>query len=57
MYTMEIEIGTPPQKKRLHFDTGSHILWVASPTCLTCKNLPRFEIGSSSTYKNIGIEQ
>ncbi|MCI27443.1 aspartic proteinase-like, partial [Trifolium medium] len=53
-YYGEIEIGTPPQKFTVIFDTGSSNTWVPSVEChlsLACYTHPKYKSSQSSTYK------
>ncbi|KAK2447872.1 aspartic proteinase [Trifolium repens] len=56
-YYGEIEIGTPPQKFTVIFDTGSSNTWVPSVKCylsLACYMHPKYKSSESSTYKPNG---
>jgi len=55
-YYGEIAIGTPEQKFKILFDTGSSNLWVPSVRCKssTCRLHERYNATASSTYKADG---
>ncbi|KAK7216077.1 hypothetical protein V2G26_004080 [Clonostachys chloroleuca] len=58
LYTVELSIGTPPQKTLVQLDTGSSEMWLnancsAAPTLLSqkelCDNVPVYKVNDSST--------
>ncbi|GJJ75646.1 hypothetical protein EMPS_08004 [Entomortierella parvispora] len=55
-YYGTVSVGTPAQKVRLDFDTGSSDIWFPSSTCTTsaCKKHTQFNSANSSTYKKDG---
>ncbi|KAG0053845.1 1,3-beta-glucanosyltransferase [Gryganskiella cystojenkinii] len=55
-YYGTVSVGTPAQKFKLDFDTGSSDIWFPSSTCNTtaCKKHTRFNSAKSSTYKKDG---
>lgn len=59
-YTIDLEIGTPPQNITVMVDTGSVNLWV-NPDCSTsdqvsiCNGFAQFDYTESSTIEDTGI--
>ncbi|CAO3628892.1 unnamed protein product [Mucor hiemalis] len=49
-YYGTVAIGTPPQKFKVNFDTGSSDLWIASTLCSSCKGHKRYDPKKSKTY-------
>ncbi|CAK9781356.1 acid protease [Cutaneotrichosporon oleaginosum] len=55
MYTVPIDIGTPPQSFEVQLDTGSNGLWVHTSACQNeCPRVRGFDRGASASYNTTG---
>ncbi|KAJ8603599.1 hypothetical protein CTAYLR_004854 [Chrysophaeum taylorii] len=52
-YVGQIEIGTPPQKLSVVFDTGSSDLWIPGGGCEACGDHETFESSRSTSYSSV----
>ena len=54
-----VSLGTPGQRLRIEFDTGSAELWIRSNECKskTCQGLPAFDPSASSTFMRLNHSQ
>lgn len=61
-YTIDIDVGTPPQTVTVIVDTGSSNLWL-NPTCETsgqqkyCESFPQFDYEQSSSLEDTSFAQ
>jgi len=54
-YYGEVDIGSPPQKFKVIYDSGSSNLWVPNKDCDNCKKgSPRFDSSKSTTFTKDG---
>jgi hypothetical protein len=59
VWTGALEVGTPPQKFEINFDTGSADLWIPSTACnsVGCRGHAQFDVDASSTATQVSNQK